>query len=149
MPSSLRCTSFADVLVALDALPLRPSSAQPPRFTPAQALTHCAQSIEYSMSGYPSLRSRVFRATIGPLVKRRFLRAGAMSHDVGAPIAGAPALPADADLASAMTRLRGAIATFRGFAGTLAPHLAYGACSKQEYEMLHSMHVAEHLGAWG
>ncbi len=144
----LRCTTFSDVLAALDALPLRPPSSHPQRFTSAQALLHCAQSIEYSMSGYPKLRSALFRATIGPLVKRRFLRAGAMSHDLAAPLAGAPPLPADADLASAMARLRGAIATFRTYPGPFGPHLAYGACTKAEYEALHSMHVADHLAAW-
>jgi len=149
MPSTLRCSSFADVLVALDSLPLAPSTpSRPQRFTPAQTLVHCAQSIEYSMTGYPRLRSALFRATIGPLVKRKFLRAGYMSHDVTAGIAGAADPAADADLASAMSRLRAAIASFRGFEGPLGPHLAYGGCSKSDYEKLHSMHVADHLGAW-
>lgn len=149
MPSSLRCSRFADVLVALDRLPLAPPPpARPQRFTPAQTLVHCAQSIEYSMTGYPRLRSALFRATVGPLVKRRFLRAGYMSHDVAAGIAGAADPAADADLASAMARLRAAIASFRDFDGALGPHLAYGACSKADYEQLHSMHVADHLSAW-
>jgi hypothetical protein len=149
MPSSLRCTSFGDVLAALDRLPLvPPPPARPQRFTPAQTLVHCAQSIEYSMSDYPRLRSGLFRATIGPLVKRKFLRGGAMTHDVAAGIAGAADPAADADLASAMARLRAAIAAFTAFDGALGPHLAYGACTKAEYEKLHSMHVADHLGAW-
>ena len=146
--SSLRCTTFTDVLAALDSLPLTTPRAVPQRFTPAQALVHCAQSIEYSMSGYPRLRSAFFRATVGPLVKRKFLRAGSMAHDLAAPIAGAPAVPADADLASSLARLRAAIAAFRAFDGALLPHLAYGPCSKSEYEALHSMHVADHLRAW-
>ena len=149
MPSSLRCGSFADVLVALDRLPLVPSSpSRPQRFTPAQTLVHCAQSIEYSMTGYPRLRSGLFRATVGRLVKRKFLRAGSMSHDLAAGIAGAADPAADADLASAMARLRAAIASFRGHEGPLGPHLAYGPCSKSDYEKLHSMHVADHLGVW-
>jgi hypothetical protein len=147
--STLRCTTFSEVLAALDALPLKtPAAASPQRFTPAQAIVHCAQSIEYSMSAYPQLRSGLFRATIGPLAKKKFLRAGLMTHDVAAPLAGAPAVPADVDLASSRARLRAAIAAFRGFEGALAPHLAYGACSKSEYEALHSMHVADHLRAW-
>jgi len=146
--STLRCTTFSDVLAALDALPLTTPEAAPQRFTPAQAVVHCAQSIEYSMTGYPRLRSALFRATVGPLVKRKFLRAGSMTHDLAAPIAGAPAVPADADLASALARLRAAIAGFRCFDGALLPHLAYGACSRSEYEALHSMHVADHLRAW-
>jgi hypothetical protein len=113
----------------------------------AWALAHCAQSIEYSISGYPRLRSGLFRATIGPLAKRKFLRAGAMSHDVRAPIAGAPDIPADLALADARTRLAAAIAAFRAHAGALAPHLAYGACTRDEYAALHLLHVEDHLRA--
>jgi hypothetical protein len=148
MSHSLRCTRFTEVLAALEALPLHPHAARAQRFTPAQALEHCAQSIEYSLRGYPRLRSWLFRATVGPLAKRKFLRAGFMSHDVSAGLAGAPAPAADAELASALVRLRAAIAAFGSHEGPLVPHLAYGTCTRDEYEALHSMHVADHLRAW-
>jgi hypothetical protein len=32
------------------------------------------------------------------------------------------------------------------FDGELAPHLAFGKCTREEYEKIHSMHIAEHLG---
>ena len=79
-----------------------------PRF--AWALAHCAQSIEYSLTGYPKLRSGLFRATIGPLAKRKFIRANRMSHDVSAPVPGAPVLDGD-DVAAAKARLVAAVAT--------------------------------------
>jgi hypothetical protein len=110
-------------------------------------LAHCAQSIEYSMTGYPKLRSGLFRATIGPLAKRRFLRAGKMSHDITAPVAGAPELAATLDFAAARARLRAAITAFRELAGDPAPHLAYGPCTKDEYARLHLLHVEDHLRA--
>jgi hypothetical protein len=113
----------------------------------AWALAHCAQSIEYSISGYPRLRSGLFRATIGRLVKRRFLRAGAMSHDTTAPVAGAPALPPELSIADARARLAAAIAAFRAHPGALAPHLAFGACTRDEYAALHLLHVEDHLRA--
>ncbi len=149
--STLRCTSFSDVLAAIDSLPLTSSSSapsSPERFTPAQALVHCAQSIEYTMSGYPKLRSGFFRATIGPIVKRRFISRGAMKHDITAPVPGAPAVAADTDLSSALARLRAAIASFTAYQGAYSPHLAYGPCTRAEYEALQSMHVAEHLNAF-
>jgi hypothetical protein len=149
MPTPLRCTRFAEVQAALDAL--AGAGAKAPaagRFTPAQALLHCAQSIELSMTRYPELRSGLFRATVGPLVKRKFLRAGFMSHDTSAGIAGVPDPAPDAELAAASARLRAAMTRFQGFDGPLGPHLAYGRCSKAEYEALHSMHVADHLRAW-
>ena len=121
-------------------------SAQPIQpWTMAQAVAHCAQSIEYSMAGYPKLRSGLFRATIGPLVKRRFIKANRMSHDPGAPIAGAPAIPHDLALDDARARLRTAVAAFRSHGSPLQPHLAYGVCTKDEYAVLHLLHVEDHL----
>jgi len=114
-----------------------------------EVLTHCAQSIEYSVRGYPVLRSGLFRATIGPLVKRRFLAKGAMSHDLTAPIAGAPALEPAPPFPEAVARLRQAIETFEAHPGPFAPHLAYGPCTKDEYDVLHALHVADHLRVFG
>jgi hypothetical protein len=109
------------------------------------ALAHCAQSIEFSLAGYPKLRSGLFRATIGKLAKRKFLGAGRMSHDIAAPVAGAPEIPATIAFADARVRLLAAIAAFRDHAGPLAPHLAYGPCTKPEYAALHLMHLEDHL----
>lgn len=118
-----------------------------PGFSLAQALAHCAQSIEYSLTGYPALRSGLFRATIGRLAKRKFLAAGRMTHDVAAPVPGAPALPADLRFAAARDRLRAAIDAFGRHAGALAPHLAYGRCTRDEYARLHLLHLDDHLRA--
>jgi len=123
--------------------------AAPGTWTLAQALAHCAQSIEYSIAGYPRLRSGLFRATIGPIVKRKFLRAGRMSHDIAAPVAGAPELPATLTFAAARDRLRAAIGAFRAHPGPFAPHLAYGPCTKEEYAALHLMPLDDHLRARG
>jgi hypothetical protein len=117
-------------------------------WTLAQAIAHCAQSIECSISAYPRLRSALFRATIGPIVKRRFLRAGAMSHDTVAPIAGAPEIPSTIALADACDRLAAASRAFATHDGPFAPHLAYGRCTKDEYARLHWLHVADHLRAF-
>ena len=110
----------------------------------AQAVAHCAQSIEYSIAGYPQLRSGLFRATIGPIVKRKFIRANRMSHDIAAPVAGAPALDGVA-FADAHARLVAAIAAFDAHDGALSPHLAYGACTKADYAVLHRLHIEDHL----
>ena len=117
-------------------------------WTLAQAVAHCAQSIEYSMSGYPKLRSGLFRATIGPIVKRKFLRANKMSHDLTASVAGAPAI-GDVSLDDARQRALAALAAFRSHAGPMAPHLAYGACTKSEYAALHLIHFQDHLQGLG
>lgn len=136
--------TFAALLARMDAWASAPPSPRGP-WTLAHTLEHCAQSIEYSLSGYPALRSGLFRATVGRIAKRKFLSAGRMRHDLAAPVPGAPAL-ASSDAAVAEARLRAAIAAFQAHEGAFADHLAYGPCSKAEYEALHVMHVADHLG---
>jgi len=128
---------------------LRSSTVEPRGWTLAQAVAHCAQSIEYSMTAYPKLRSGLFRATIGPIVKRKFLRAHRMSHDVLAQVAGAPEISAAITLADACDRAIAAGKAFDAFTGDLAPHLAYGRCSKPEYAELHALHVDDHLRSFG
>jgi hypothetical protein len=125
-------------------------AAAPPAaggWTLAHAIAHCACSVECSMTGYPELRSALFRATIGPMVKRRFLRNARMAHDVTAEVAGAPVAP-DVALATACDRAAAAVAAFARFEGELAPHLAYGRCTKDEYAALHWLHFADHLRAF-
>ena len=142
---------MADDLATLEALVrgLRADSAkQQAAWTLAQSLAHCAQSIEYSITGYPKLRSGLFRATIGPLAKRKFIGARRMSHDLAAQIAGAP--PAtDMPFDEAQTRALTAIAKFGAHTGDLQPHLAYGRCTKAEYATLHLLHVEDHLRGLG
>jgi len=140
-------TPFDSLARRIDDLDPNLTSASP--WTLAQSLAHCAQSIEYSLSGYPKLRSGFFRATIGPIVKRKFIRAGRMKHDTAAPVAGAPDLPPTLAFTDARDRLRAAMTAFTAHTGPLAPHLAYGACTKDEYATLHLLHVEDHLRSFG
>ena len=133
-------TSFDDVLAAIAAA--LPPAAGP--WSTAQHLDHCAASIAASIDGYPALKPALVRATIGKLVKRRFLAAGAMRHDTHAPLPGG-APPPPRDLVDAVASLTAAIERFRGHAGPLAPHPVYGRCTAAEYERLHAIHVADHL----
>ena len=141
---SLKLASFDEVAREIDALERAGSPRVSGAWSLPKVLEHCAQSIEYSVTGYPVLRSAPFRATIGPLVKWRFLSRGEMSHGLDAVIEGAPPLTGT-DPRIQEVRLRQAIAVFRSHHGALAPHLAYGPCTKAEYEELHAMHVADHL----
>ena len=58
----------------------------------SETLQHAAQSISYAMDGYPKLKGRAFRSTIGKAAKHLFLSRGAMRHSLTAPLDGAPAL---------------------------------------------------------
>lgn len=114
----------------------------------AQTLVHCAQSIEYSMSGFPEPKSKLFQHTIGSAAIGVFSWRGRMTHDRAQPIPGAPALDAEADPAHAAGRLRAAMSKFLNWSEPLRPHFAYGQLAKQEYESAHAMHLADHLSAF-
>jgi hypothetical protein len=106
-------------------------------------IEHAAQSIEYSLDGYPELRSETFRASVGALAFAAFKRGGRMWHDTTEAIPGAPPLAATA-LAPAIARLRNALARFAAHPGAFAPHFAYGALDRDDYLRAHLMHLANH-----
>lgn len=120
----------------------------PPRWTAGQAFEHCAQSIEYAMTGFPRMNSGLFRATIGRIAAWKFLRKGAMKHSRAAMIPGAPELTART-VGEGLERLRAAIGRFQAYAGPLAPHFALGdIAARKDYERLQVFHVADHLRDW-
>jgi hypothetical protein len=111
----------------------------------SQTLQHCAQTVRYSVTGYPALKPALFRATAGALAKRVFLRRGAMRHSLDAVIDGAPPLDPLMPVTEAAAGLTDAVALFTGHAAEHAPHPAYGRCTHDEFARLHAMHLAEHL----
>ena len=114
-------------------------------WTLAQIASHCAQSIEMSIGGFPELRHALFRATAGRVAFAVFSARGSMSHDVTEPIPGAPAIAADVPLGAATKRLHAVIAVFEEDRGPLRPHFAYGALSRPAYTAAHVMHLANHF----
>jgi hypothetical protein len=112
---------------------------------PAQIFTHCAQSVEYSMSQFPEHKSNLFKSTIGKLAFSAFSSKGKMTHALNEPIPGAPKLNKKVDAIIALNRLKKSLVDFNNYQGTLAPHFAYGALTKDEYEAAHVMHLYNHL----
>jgi hypothetical protein len=112
----------------------------------ASALAHCAQSIELSLTGYPELKPWVFRALIGRFAFRSFKRRGYVKHDLDAKVPGADPI-ANGSVESAIARLEAAARAFARAQGELPPHFAYGALSRDDAELAHAMHIADHLGA--
>ena len=139
---------FASLAEGLDELARLAQSGEPASYTTwnwAQTLTHCAQSIEFSMTGFPQPKSALFQNTVGAAAYEVFAWRGRMSHDLAEPIPGAPALDDVSDIVAAEARLRTAIQNFQQWQGELKPHFAYGELSKVEYELAHAMHLANHF----
>ena len=117
-------------------------------FSWAQTLVHCAQSIEFSLSGFPEPKSALFQQTVGAAAIHFFAWRGRMQHGLGEPIPGAATLQAEQDPVAALARLQKAMQAFRSHNGPLQPHFAYGALDKPLYEQAHAMHLAQHLSAF-
>lgn len=110
----------------------------------AQVFSHCAQSIEYSLIGFPLDKPAWFQNTLGKLVLRKFLRQGYMDHKTNAAIPGAPP-PAAMEPRAALDRLLAAIDKFQAHEGPFEPHFAYGMVDKPDYGRVQGMHIAQHL----
>lgn len=114
-------------------------------WSPTEVFNHCAQSIEYSISGYPELKPAWFRGSVGPLAFSVFAAGGAMRHPLDEAIPGAAPLSQPAIQAQALQRLQQAFADFAAYQGELQPHFAYGALSHADYAQAHVLHLYNHL----
>ena len=114
-------------------------------WSPSEVFNHCAQSIVYSIDGYPELKPAWFRHSLGPAAFAMFSVRGAMRHPLDEAIPGAAALTEPADQALALQRLQMAFQRFSEHQGALKPHFAYGALEHGEYAEAHVLHLYNHL----
>ena len=140
MPTARTLEGLRAELAAVDPGALRSRGAM----SPAVALGHCAQSIEYSISGYPRAKPWPVRRLIGPRLLARFRAARRMRHDLAAPVPGAPSL-AEGPPVQAMQRLLAAIDAFLAHRGPWPEHLAFGRMDRAAYADAHWLHIRNHL----
>lgn len=114
-------------------------------WSPAEVFNHCAQSIEYSISGYPALKPSWFRSSVGPLAFSVFAARGAMRHSLNEAIPGAASISEPANQTQALNRLQQAFSDFSAYSGELQPHFAYGALTHADYADAHVMHLYNHM----
>ena len=137
---------IAQALQALQDLPAHPLRSTGVWDLP-HVLHHYAQSVEYSLGGFPQLKPGWFRATVGPAALAVFNWRGRMSHALDAAIPGAPDIAQGLPLAPAVARAVAALRAFDAHTGPLQPHFAYGALDKAAYTRAHLMHLADHWRA--
>jgi Protein of unknown function (DUF1569) len=145
-PAPLDSERFGSIGAALAMLeqlktgPLRMTGA----WDLPHVLHHTAQSIEYSIGGFPSPKPAWFRATLGSYAFAVFNARGQMTHNLAEPIPGAPDIAQGQPLGPAIDHIGAALQAFDRHAGVLAPHFAYGALDKPAYTRAHLMHLANH-----
>lgn len=144
----LQLTALPAALTEMHHLMQAPHLQSTTAWSWPKTLEHLAQSIEYSMTGYPTQKSALFQTTLGKPAFNVFSWRGSMRHDLTEPIPGSPALAEQPALATAALRLLTACQHFMEWKGTLQPHFAYGALSHAEYEQAHAMHLGNHFAAF-
>ena len=148
MKRNLIFNSLDDVLSFLEKISKMDNPKISGEWDINQVLHHCAQSIEYSITGYPENKNILIQKTIGKIVLHKFLSQGFMSHNLNDPIPGAEILPPPSnDFNLGIQRLISSIENFKNQTSNLAPHFVYGEVSKTDYEKVHAMHVANHFSA--
>lgn len=110
-----------------------------------QVFRHLAQSIQYSMDGFPEHKPEWFQNTVGQWAFSAFAMKGAMHHDLSEPIPGEPRWEVEGDVQSALLHLDTTLRMFAVYEGPLQPHFAYGTLAKQDYIAAHVMHLNNHL----
>lgn len=136
--------TIAATLTQLESLRSRKAESRT-TWSPAQVFTHLAQSVEYSLTGYPINKPALFQHTAGRAAFEAFALVGSMHHKLTEPIPGAPALVETDDVDAALRRLCTALRDFDAHAGALAPHFAFGALDHAEFAQAHVLHIRDHL----
>ncbi|MCG6140338.1 DUF1569 domain-containing protein [Leptospira mtsangambouensis] len=143
----LEADDLADLRVLLVGLQSDPKGIQVAgNWSPGKVFTHCAQSIEYSLNGYPEMKSSLFRGSVGKIAFSVFAFKNKMNHGLEEPIPGAEEISNATELKVGITRLIKAIDDFsKTKESSLRPHFAYGELTKEEYDVAHSLHIKNHM----
>lgn len=137
-------SSLADVKTELLRM-LEKEDVQTKQWSLFEMLTHCSQTIEYAMVGYPQMKPKIVRNTIGRMVIKKFLRQGFMKHDLTAHVPGAAKIEKQGTAKEGIDTLLKSIDKFTAYKGPLAPHLVFGMLTKEQYDKYFTMHIADHF----
>ncbi len=109
----------------------------------SEHLAHCQQVIEFSMNGYPTQNPWLLQNSLGKTVYHLFRLRGYMQHDINAYTPGAGPAP-QMTLNDSILQLTQTIKKFDAWTHPLKPHYFYGRLSKSQYNLIHSIHFANH-----
>ncbi|MCO7224944.1 DUF1569 domain-containing protein [Pleionea sp. CnH1-48] len=114
-------------------------------WSPYKIFTHCAQSIEYSMQGFPEHKPEWFKHTLGALAFSAFSTRGQMHHNLAEPIPGATAINDSGDVHQAIQQVIHSLKQLQINETSLKAHFAYGELSLQDTLLAHILHINNHL----
>lgn len=142
-----RLRTLDDALAELDRLARAPDVTLSPGWDLSHTLDHCARSIEHAMRGFPTQKNVLYQKVIGATAFHLFDRRGYMKHNLLQEIPGDVFTPPPPALDTAIARLQLTIRDFLAYEGPLRPHFAFGALSRDQYDRVNAMHIANHFDA--
>ena len=145
-PGPIKMTAFDSIPSAIKTLTNLKSQPmiKNGKWDLAHTLHHAAQSVEFSMKGFPSHKPDWFKSTFGQAAFAMYSSRGSMSHTLDEPIPGAPDIAQGQPLSEAVDHIVTALKTFELYQGVLFQHFAYGELNKTDYTRAHLLHLADH-----
>lgn len=114
------------------------------QWNPYQILTHCAQSVEYSMSGYPEHDSDLFKNTVGTLVFSFFSPRKNVSW-VNGSCSGSASYRNQRRFNKCVGSIRESLDGFSRLPREVRTTFSYGQLTKEEFTIAHVIHLNNHL----
>ena len=108
-----------------------------------QILNHLRFFIECSMKGFPESRSSFIRQSVGPNLFKNMKQIGYMPAGFRNKFLKEGDAPEDSK--TELLKLRSAIDEFVNYSGKLAEHPIFGSLSVEDWHLVHSYHIANHL----
>ncbi|HNE24643.1 MAG TPA: DUF1569 domain-containing protein, partial [Leptospiraceae bacterium] len=109
-----------------------------------QILTHLADYLESSMNNFSWMQPLSMRRTIGKANFFKLKQAGKMDPGLANP--STPKVREEGDEKAALQRLRRMIEEYKKFVGEHPEHPFYGLLTREDWDFLHRIHMAHHLG---
>ncbi|WP_164503446.1 DUF1569 domain-containing protein [Pleionea sediminis] len=143
-PSANDFQSLQSISEFIDLLPENLIIESKGVWTPYQVMAHIRQSIQFSISGFPEVKSELFQNTLGILAFHIFDAKGASTHGLSTPIPGAQKISPDGDVINEIKLLSKDIKAFL-LMNEFKPHFAYGKLNIENYQKAHLFHINEHF----
>lgn len=140
---TLRFNHLADVMSEVDCL-LAVGYTTVGRWTLGQVCQHMALGLRHSTEGFPTPTPWLLRRIVGPIAWRRISRTGRLPVGFKAPDYLTP--KADLDDRAEAEALRAALSIVGKDSNYIAEHPVFGRFSHADWEHMHCIHCAHHLG---